>query len=143
MMTNSVRQMAEKPTKTCKRSVSSEASEVEAVIPPKRATKRQKHSPKASEAKAYMVGNLDGERPETWSYIVYFDSDVERTGKQNKWRAKKKKVKTAFVKTIVKNSFAKETGKGWKGKRYKVRDIIMEKKVMLQPLILPDKAHIS
>ena len=141
-MVNSVRQMAEKPTKTRKRSVSSEASEVEAVIPPKRATKRQKHSPKASEAKAY--GRKLGWRA-TGDMAIHrtFDSDVERTGKQNKWRAKKKKVKTAFVKTIVKNSFAKETGKGWKGKRYKVRDIIMEKKVMLQPLILPDKAHIS
>ena len=79
MKINSVRQMATKLTKTRKRLVSSE----EAVIPPKRAKKRQKHTPRLSKGKLYdrKVGWRAAE--DTTVHRV-FDNNEERIKKEKK-----------------------------------------------------------
>lgn len=149
---------AEKPTLTRKRSRSSDddfllfpdghdsavkpedSAEDTKDIPhvAKRARTRQKNGPKA---KAEKHGKKKGWRAAE-------DGAVSRTAgqrqeKQAKWAAKKKKVKMAWVKTLVKNAFGAETTASWKGKKYEQKDVVPEKKVMLLPLILLDNAHIS
>ena len=98
--------------------------------PKPRPTKRQKQGPVPRLAK--------GRRKTGWRATeeqAVFQDTKERIGKKAKWEEKMGKIKTAFVKKVVKNAFGAETKPTWKETRYTVEAIVMEKEVMLQPLI--------
>ena len=77
-----------------------------------RLRKRQKHDPKPrSEKPKSKVGWRAAED------AAVVQGKAERSEKQPKWAESLAKVTTAFVKTVVNNSFRAETGKSRKGAR--------------------------